>query len=95
MNNKRRNFDANFKAKVALAALKEQKTLTELAAEFEIHPSQISNWKQQASDGLTDLFADGRKDRKAKSDQALNDRLFQQIGQLQVELDWLKKKSGR
>jgi transposase-like protein len=95
MKNKRRNFAPDFKAKVALAALKEQKTLTELSAEYELQPTVISNWKSQASAALVELFADGRKAKKAKSDEELVDRLYRQIGQLQVELEWLKKKSGR
>ena len=95
MKNKRRNFNPDFKARVALAALKEQKTLAELSIEFELNPNQISNWKKQAIDFLPDGFSDGRKDQKTKLDEALIDRLYQQIGQLQVELEWLKKKSGR
>ena len=95
MKNKRRNFNPDFKARVALAALKEQKTLAELSAEFELNPNQISNWKKQAIDFLSDGFSDGRKEKKAKLDEALIDRLYQQIGQLQVELEWLKKKYGR
>ena len=91
---KRRNFDPAFKAKVALAALKEQKTLAELAAEFELQPSQISAWKSQLLSQAPEAFNDARADRAAKEQRQLTDRLYQQIGQLQVELDWLKKKSG-
>lgn len=89
----KRHFSAEFKARVAREALKEQKTLSELAAEYEVHPSQIAQWKKQLLDALPDVFSRGGG-RDAKREEQLKDRLYRQIGQLQVEVDWLKKKVG-
>jgi len=89
----KRHFSAEFKARVAREALKEQKTLAELAAEYEVHPSQIAQWKKQLLDALPDVFSRGGG-RDAKREEKLKDRLYRQIGQLQVEVDWLKKKVG-
>lgn len=82
-----------FKAKVALAALKEDKTSAELAGEYQVHPGQIRQWKQIVKEGLVGLF-NGRKKKEAKDKDELVQELYRQIGQLKVELDWLKKKSG-
>lgn len=95
MGNKRRNFDPAFKAKVALEALRERKTLSELASHYDLHPNQISNWKQQLLDQADELFVDGRKKRKKDDHEALEAQLYQQIGQLKVENDWLKKNQQR
>jgi len=89
----RRHFSAEFKAKVAREALKEQKTLTELAAEFEVHPNQITQWKKRLLDALPGVFSRESAYNK-KREEKLRDRLYRQIGQLKVELDWLKKKVG-
>ena len=93
MENKRRKFNGSFKAKVALAAVKGDRTMAELAGEFGVHPNQITKWKRQLLDGLPGVFSDGHRE-DLRQQQALTDRLYQQIGQLKVELDWLKKKSG-
>lgn len=93
MENKRRKFNGSFKAKVALAAVKGDRTMAELAGEFGVHPNQITKWKRQLLDGLPGVFSDGHRE-DLRQQQALMDRLYQQIGQLKVELDWLKKKSG-
>ena len=93
MENKRRKFSGSFKAKVALAAVRGDRTLAELTSEFGVHANQISKWKRQLLDGLPGIFSEGhREDRRQQ--EALTDRLYQQIGQFKVELDWLKKKSG-
>ena len=89
----RRTFTAAFKAKVALAAIRGEGTLAELASRFQVHPNQVAVWKKQAVDGMADTLSDGRK-RDAKDEEEHQARLYQQIGQLQFELDWLKKKSG-
>ena len=94
MRKERRNFDSSFKAKIALEALREQKSINQLAAENELHPNQISLWKKQLLDGSTELFKEG-KTPKQKQDNKLVDQLYQQIGQLKVEVDWLKKKSDQ
>lgn len=92
MKRKRKQFDGAFKAKVALNAIKGEKTLSELASQYEIHPNQIRQWKQKVMDDLPDIFS--RKREKTDQDQQeLIDELYKQIGQLKVELDWVKKKS--
>ena len=93
MENGRRKFSGSFKAKVALAAVKGDRTMAELASEFGVHPTQITKWKRQLLEGLPRIFSEGRRE-DLQQQQVLIDRLYQQIGQLKVELDWLKKKSG-
>ena len=89
----RKKFNAAFKAKVALEALKGQKTLAELARIYEVHPNQIGQWKKQAQEELPKVF-NGKRDKEQKEKTELLEELYRQIGQLKVELDWLKKKSG-
>ena len=89
----RKNHSARFKAKVALEAIKGAKTLAELASKYEVHPNQIRQWKQQLLDQVSDIFVDKRR-RKSNDDEKLKEQLYQQIGQLKVENDWLKKKAG-
>ena len=89
----RKRHGAAFKAKVALEAIRGERTTNELAGLYQVHPSQIATWKKQALAGLPELFADGRT-RGRGSEEPLTDRLYQEIGQLKVELDFLKKKSG-
>ncbi len=93
MPRERRTFTEAFKAKVALAAIRGEGTIAELASRFGVHPNQVTSWKQQAVEGLREVFADGRS-RRAKDEEEHQARLYQQIGQLQFELDWLKKKAG-
>jgi putative transposase len=94
MVNMRKSYDATFRAKVALEAAKGEKTLAELSSTFGVHPNQISKWKKQLLESLPDLFTDRRKKRDKESEE-LVDELYRQIGQLKVELDWLKKKSQK
>jgi len=89
----KKKFNPAFKAKVALEALKGQKTLAELARIYELHPNQIGQWKKQVQSELPKVF-NGKRDREAKDQEELVEELYRQIGQLKVELDWLKKKSG-
>jgi transposase len=91
MSKKRITYTAAFKAKVALAAQKQDKSISQLAAQFEVHPTIISKWKAQLLDHAETIFKDGRI--KKKSNDPNVDELYQKIGRLEVELDWLKKKS--
>jgi len=93
MKNKRRNHSAQFKAKVALAAAKGDKTIAELASQFEVHPNQVTQWKKQLLESLPDIFSRRRRNEQHEQEE-LTAELYQQIGQLKVEFDWLKKKSG-
>jgi putative transposase len=89
----RRRHSAEFKAKVALEAIRAERTVNELAGFYQVHPVQIAAWKRRALEGLQELFADGRH-AQGRSDDELKAQLYQQIGELKVELDFLKKKSG-
>ena len=89
--NKRKRYSADFKAKVALDALKEQKTLNELASQYQIHSVQISTWKKQLIDGSALIFKNSTNNNQKKQ-QNLEAHLYQEIGRLKIELDWLKKK---
>jgi transposase-like protein len=92
MSRTRRKFDAAFKAKVALEAVKNEKTASQLASEFGVHPNLISQWKRQLMHDLPLIFS--RNGDKDKGDaEALQSELYKQIGQLKVEVDFLKKKS--
>lgn len=92
MGQERRRHTAEFKAQVAVAALKEQQTLNELASAYGIHPVQVAQWKKQALAGLPELFTNGRAQRQAEAE-ARQGRLYEEIGRLKVELDWLKRKA--
>ena len=93
MRRKRRKLPGEFKAKVALAALRGDQTLNEVAAKYELHPNQVSTWKKELLEAAKDFFCD-RREHRQKEEEELAARLYQQIGQLKVELDWLKKKVG-
>ena len=87
----RKRYDKEFKAKVALEAVKGNKSINELAREYQVHPNAICNGKKQLLEGLPGIFANKRGPR-TEIDPDLPDQLYKQIGKLQVELDWLKKK---
>jgi len=89
MKSKRKNHSSAFKAKVVIEALKEQKTITELAMIYEIHPNQISIWKKEFLDNAAEVFDKSSKHAKDESDVS---KLYEAIGQLQIENNWLKKK---
>ena len=88
----KKKFDGAFKAKVALEAIKGEKTVAQIASEYGVHANQIGQWKKRLLEELPGLFSDRRK-REEKEGAAETDELYRQIGQLKVELDWLKKKS--
>ena len=88
---KRTQHSAQVKAKVALEALKGQSTVNELASRYGVHPAQVSRWKQQLEAGVDEIFSRGQH-KWAREEAALRARLYQEIGQLKVELDWLKSK---
>ncbi|GAC1669947.1 MAG: hypothetical protein NVS9B9_28950 [Ktedonobacteraceae bacterium] len=90
----RKQFSNDFKVRVALEAIKGQKTANEIASEYGVHPTQIAQWKKQALDELPNVFERPGSER-VKSEEALIASLYQQIGQLKVEVDFLKKKSGQ
>ena len=90
----RRQFTGTFKAKVALEAVKGSRSVNELAGLYEVHPVQIAAWKKRLVEGAPELLGDGRKRASEADGEALQAQLYQQIGQLKVELDFLKKKSG-
>jgi transposase-like protein len=91
--NKRKIFTSAEKAKVALAAVKGLKTINEIAQEYEVHPTQVNQWKKELLDNVSSLF-DGKRGPKPVNTQNDPERLYAKIGQLNMELDWLKKKSG-
>jgi len=93
MKKERKSYTAAYKAKVALEAIKGQRTINEIASAFEVHPNQVIQWKKQAVSQLSEIFSNGRA-RDDAAEEELRNQLYQQIGQLKVELDWIKKKSG-
>jgi transposase-like protein len=89
----RKKFSAEFKSKIAIEAIKEQKTINEIASEYDVYPNQVCTWKRELLERSEALFSDKRS-KDNKSDDDILPHLYQEIGQLKVELDWLKKKSG-
>jgi transposase-like protein len=88
----RKSYSAAFKAKVALEAVKKEKTIAQLSSEYGVHPNQITKWRKKLLEELPSVFSDQRK-KKEKDSEELQSELYKQIGQLKVEVDWLKKKS--
>lgn len=94
MTKKRRRYSAEFKFQVALDAAKGLKTLNELAGEHGVHPNQISQWKGELLAGGATLFS-SKSARQQQEQEALQTELYEQIGRLKMELEWLKKKATR
>lgn len=92
MTKNKRNHTAAFKTKVALAALKQEQTQSQISTEFAVHGTQINAWKKLAIESITEGFSN-KSSKENKINEALTDELYKQIGQLKVEVDWLKKKS--
>lgn len=86
----RKQHSAEFKSKVVVEAIKGLKTVNEIASEMGVHPTQVTQWKKQALESLPDVFS-SRRGQSQKEQEDLTGTLYQQIGQLKVELDWLKK----
>ena len=93
MSKERRKHSPTFKGKVALEAVKGDETVAQLAARYEVHPGQIQAWKKSLLEGAAGVF-DGNRDKRHQADEALVARLYQQIGQLKVERDFLAERSG-
>ncbi len=94
MSRKRRSFGAPLKARVALAAVRGDKTTAQLSSKFDVHANQISSWKRQLLEGAAELFEDrrGKRNREQVADEQ---QLYEQIGRLKMEVEWLKKKAAQ
>jgi transposase-like protein len=90
---KRKVFGGEFKAKVALEAVRGLKTVNEIAQDFGVHPTQVGQWKRELQEQAGSLF-DAKRGAKPADESASPERLYSEIGRLKMELDWLKKKSG-
>lgn len=91
---KRRNFSPEFKAKVAMEAIRGEETIAEIAAKYNLHPNMVSQWKKQAVDGMADVFS-GKSSRKDAATDATIEKLHAKIGELTIERDFLSKAFGR
>jgi transposase-like protein len=89
----RKQHSAQFKARVVIEAIRGGKTLSQLGSQFKVHPIQVAKWRKAAMEQMPELFVDGRT-RKTRSGEADNSALYEEIGRLKIELDWLKKKVG-
>jgi len=90
----RKSFPAEVKAKIAIEAIKALKTANEIAGEYDCHPAQVSMWKKEFLEGAAQVFENKRESKKANGE-AERSQLYQQIGELQVQLTWMKKKSSQ
>ena len=95
MKRTRRVFGGEFRAKVALAALKGDQTLSELASHFKVHATQVSAWRKELMDRAAELFEDGRQRKAVAAEQASMEELYAQIGRLKMQVERLKKKSAQ
>jgi len=86
----RKTFSKEFKAKVALEALKGEKTIAELASEYKVHATQITAWRKQLKESAAEIFGNGQS-KALKEHQELVERLYKNVGQLQVENEWMRK----
>ena len=93
MGQKRKRHGAEFKSKVALEALKGVKTANELSSQFGVHPTQVSQWKRQLQQGSREIFT-GARAKDVQDHEAEQAKLYEEIGRLKMELDWLKKTAG-
>ena len=93
MSTQRKQYSAEFKARVALEALKGLKTVHALASTYGVHPTHIAHWKHRLQQEMPEIFS-VRREKRERDHEAFQAQLYQQIGQLKVELDWLKKKAG-
>jgi len=92
---KRKHYDPSFKGKIALELLKGLRTVNEIASDYEVHPTMIMKWKKQLLEGIPEIFSNQQSQgKKDKQSEELISRLYQKIGQLEVELEWIKKKSA-
>ena len=89
----RKRYDSRLKVQVALEALKNQRTITQIASEYGVHPNMVTQWKQRLLEELPDIF-NNKREKNKRDIETLQAELYRQIGQLKVELDWLKKKAG-
>jgi len=94
MSRKRRVFGASFKVQVALSAVRGEQTTAELASKYGVHSSQVTAWKKQLLDQAVELFEDGRGKSREESS-AKEEELYEQIGRLKMEVEWLKTKSAQ
>jgi transposase len=94
MKKERRKFSAAFKTKVALEAIKEKETLQQLASKYEVHQTQIAQWKREFLESAEDIFSKKKSEEKANDEQE-KDALYSKIGRLQTEIDFLKKVLGK
>lgn len=89
---KRKQYSKEFKAKVGLEAMKEEKTIAQISSEYEVHATMVTKWKKHLQGNVGEIFA--RKNDREPSDRELIENLYKQIGRSQVEIEWLKKKLG-
>jgi len=93
MKNNRKIYDGNFKARVVFEVIRGQKTISEIASEYGVHSNQLINWKKKVIEKLPEILSNSNGKNRKNSSSDLEAELYRQIGQLKVELDWLKKNS--